>query len=350
MIIYKINFLQVGSMSFRVKHTKTLVFIDPCASYFPLVHKAKEKKYRTLVISTLCKATQVVESSHSFFQVNLTDENAVLDLVRKMDHTFAIDGLICGTQSTTRLSHKVANFLQKPLPSRLNRFDLIRETLRLLPLLQPSYSLAYEAQDLNNIDFPCILKSLDGKKIGLPTSRQEAYSLLDTLPQGILAEEIVQGTEYTLVGFTRHSSLSLLSVLEKVYDQNQHIGYLFAATLDSGLLTILNSYLQNVLSALGFLHGSFCAQLRFSQKGPRLLGLTTELAPTQMADLIQKATGLDYYETILKVLTYEPLSFQTKPFLNAAMTYTPKGHIIDLHEDITALRELMRKTHFTDGK
>jgi hypothetical protein len=109
---------QKGQISMRFFDKKTLLFIEPCLSSQLLVIKAKEKRYDALVISShsgqQILPEEVINASSSFFQVDTDDEDAVLDLVKKISQKFHIDGVVLGAENYVPLATKVATYLNKP--------------------------------------------------------------------------------------------------------------------------------------------------------------------------------------------------------------------------------------------
>lgn len=312
---------------------KTVLFIEPCLSDYPLVLKAKEKRYRTFVISAHSDQRQlpedIIDASTSFFQVETNQDAAVLDLVKKINQKFRIDGVISGNEAYLSLTNQVAASLNKPGISPeaahlISNKDLMRETLK--------------AHNISQQDF--------------------------------LVEELTRGKDYNVIGFLRHNAPSLISIMEKIPPPKTHqewVGYIIYSKPDFSLVAIMTFYLKKVTSALGLDHGPFCAQIRLSQGEPLLMGISTHLAGKGIPELMRHGTGMDYYGTILKVLCSQPLSFQTKPFLNSGIAYfsgsrAPNklkdnpyvkaihrghdcGYVIFLHENDETLKEMMTAIH-----
>src|ERR1700722_8417446 len=170
---------------------KTLLFIEPFLSSPLLVLKAKEKGYKTLVISAhfdyRTLPEDVLDASSSLFQLDTNNEKAVLDLVDKIACTFYIDGVISGAEYYVPLTSKVAAHLDKPglrLDSalRIHRKDLMRETLKAHNIPIPPYQKVETEKDLKKalkiIGFPCVLRpihhtsSVNEKKF---TTYEEAF-------------------------------------------------------------------------------------------------------------------------------------------------------------------------------
>ncbi len=334
---------------------KILLFIEPCLSSHLLVLKAKEKRYDTFVISAHSNQrtlpAEIINASSSFFQVDTNNDEAVLDLVKKISQKFHIDGVIPGSESCAVLAAKVAKYLKTPgltqeAALRVCRKDLIRDELKAHNVPIPLYGRVKTKEELEKtlkiIGFPCILKAIDGagsvggKKVQTleeafhffeaVTAPEEGSSSWDDrfLQRCVLVEEYIQGKEYSVEVFSRNNIVSLVSFTEKVLSlefdsiKERHI---IRSEIEPTLLGRIEPYLNKVILALKLNHGLFHAKVRLSTRGPLLMKIEMGPPEAHIPKLIGYATGIDYYDNILRLLSGQPFSLQRTRYLNAGITF-----------------------------
>lgn len=335
---------------------KTLLFIEPCLSSYFLVIKAKEKGYTTLVLSShsgqRLLPEEVLNASSSFFQLDTSNEEAVLYLVEKIAQKFYINGVIPGTEYYMPLTAKVAKYLNKPglTPEsalRIQRKDLIRDTLKAHGFLLPKYRRVETKEELKTalqqIKFPCMIKSIvcpGSIKVKKAHTFKEAFDafkkIMDhksidstqgnlSFQKGALVEEYIEGKEYSIEGFLKNHTVHIISMTEKFFSFESSglmkKGQIVASEIDSELFTMIAPYLKKVTSVLDLNDGPFQAQVKLSEKGPFLIEIAMRFADSYIPKLIEYATSIDYYDNALKLFSGQPLSLHKTQRLNAGISF-----------------------------
>lgn len=334
----------------RYQNRRTLIFIEPCLSSHLLVLKAKEKGYIPLVISANSERQslpkEALNAAFSFFKIDTNNDLAVLDLAHKIVRKFYIHGIIPGANDYIPLAAKVATSLKKPgltpeAALTVHRRDLLRKTLEAHGIPGPRYRRVETKEDfkksLKSIGFPCVLKPIEGmspvhrRKVQTLKEAEEAFESImkesldlkvgGSSQEGIFVEEDIPGKDYTILGFVQNMSPLLISLAEPVLFKGNHglDGHLIRSDMDSDLMTMLELYLQKVITALALSYGPFQANVRLSEKGPLLLDITMSLGDPSMLKLIAYATGIDCYDNTLKLLSSQSLSLQKTHHLNAGI-------------------------------
>ena len=354
---------------------KTLLFIEPCLSSYPLVLKAKEKGYTTLVLSAPSEhgllPEEVLNASSSFFQLNITNDVAVFDLVRKIAQKFYIDGVIPGAEYYVPLAAKVALYLDRPglIPESalgIQRKDLMHNRLKTHGLPVPKYVRVEKKEELKvalkEIKFPCVIKPLNcngaikAKKVNTneeafiafegTTSNEDRNSCCCNYPlqKGALIEEYIQGKAYSVQGFLKENAVHIVSIMEKLFSLEPHLvekGHIIHSEIDSEFFTMLEAFLRKVISALKLNYGPFEAKVRISEKGPILMKITMHLESCFTPKFIEYATGIDYYDNTLKLLSGQPLFLHKTQDLNTGVIF---------FDDLSKLESVQNSPHLKELK
>ncbi|MBS0271431.1 MAG: ATP-grasp domain-containing protein [Proteobacteria bacterium] len=336
-------------------HTqKALLFIEPVSSSSKLILKAQEKRYDPLIISANFNQqplpNEVINTSLTIFQINIKDHRAVLDLVEKISQKFHVDGVIPGAEQYTSLTNQVAIYLKKPglteeAISQIQRKDALYDCLKThhIPLL--SYERVITPEKLKaaiqHVGLPCVLKStrnISSATIKIANTLEEALQIFEAIMHqeeeykisediafqpSVLIQEYMEGTIYSVEGFLNNKLVSIVSVTEKILSPELDltpIGYIVRSENEK-LLIHVESYLKQVLSALKLNHGPFQADIKLSEKGPLLTEIFIGFPKSQISTLIGHATGIDYYDNVLKFFSNQPLYLQKTKRLNAGVAF-----------------------------
>ncbi len=119
LIFFKNKHLSAGLLEImKPTHKKILLFIEPSLSDAHLLLHAKRKGNMILVMSAYSHPEtfpeEILNTSSIFFQLDLNDNDAVLDLVGQILKKFPIDEIIPGSDDYLPLAKKVADYLNKP--------------------------------------------------------------------------------------------------------------------------------------------------------------------------------------------------------------------------------------------
>ncbi|MBX9620797.1 MAG: hypothetical protein K2X28_02015 [Alphaproteobacteria bacterium] len=278
---------------------KIFLLIEPSISTFPLIFKAIEKNDKIFIISNnidhfaLIKDTLNVSSL--FFQANTEDHAAILYLVDKISKMFCIDAVIPGSFSSLFITSKVSAFLKKAGLSPKAVYQLSQENW--LPQLQAS--------------------------------------LDNTLNEGFPEKE------YKVTGFSKNNAIHILSIIEKLTSlppQRGASGYILSP--EAPYSKEIKPYFTRIIEKLSLNYAAFEAKIETSKNTFILREFNVELALPNVSELIEASMGIDYYDNVLRLFSYEKLSLYKKQFLNAGSLFFNKPY----HAQLLKKHPYVKKT------
>ncbi|MBX9785827.1 MAG: hypothetical protein K2Y08_00670 [Alphaproteobacteria bacterium] len=261
------------------------MLIKPSILTIPLIFKIIEKNDKIFIISNptdrFNSMKEAVNSSSLFFQANTEDHSAILHLVNKISKMFCIDAVIPGSFSSLFITSKVSSFLKKAGLSPEVALQLSQENW--LPKFQTSLD------NTLNEDFP--------------------------------------EKEYKVTGFSQNNAVHLLSITEtltSLSSQGRTSGYILSP--EAPYSKELKPYFTRLIEKLSLNYTPFEAKIGISKNTLILREFNVELAPPPISELIEASIGIDYYDNVLKLFSYENLSLYKKQFLNAGSLFFNKSH------------------------
>lgn len=264
---------------------KIFLLIEPSILTLPLIFKAIGKNDKIFIISShidhFTSMKNALNASSLFFQANTNDHTAILHLVDKISKTFCIDALIPGSWSSLLITSKVCTFLKKAGLSPEAASQLSQENW----LLQIQSSL----DNILNENFP--------------------------------------EKEYKVTGFSKNKAVHILSITEKLTSfpsQGETSGYILSP--EAPYSKELKPYFTRIIEKLPLNYAPFEARIGISKNTLILREFNVELAPPPISELIEASMGIDYYNNVLRLFSYENLSLYKKQFLNAGSLFFNKSH------------------------
>lgn len=264
---------------------KIFLLIEPSILTIPLIFKAIEKNDKIFIISShidhFTSVKNALNVTSLFFQANTNDHAAILHLVDKISKIFCIDAVIPGSFSSIFITSKVSFFLKKAGLSPEVAYQLSQEN--------------WLTRFQSNLD----------------------NALYENFPK----------KEYKVTGFFKNNAVHILCIIEKLTSftpQGEASGYILSP--EAPYSKELTPCFTKVIEKLSLSYAPFEAKIETSKNTLILRELNVELAPLYVSDLIEASTGIDYYENVLKLFSYENLSLYKKQFLNAGTLFFNKAH------------------------
>lgn len=147
---------------------------------------------------------------------------------------------------------------------------------------------------------PVVLKPRDGSgSQGIRVLRsaadvERAARLVAETPDALLAEEFLDGPEYSVESFSRGGEHQVLAVTEKFTGDNAvEIGHLVPARIDSAGHAALVSATRAFLDAVGLTEGPAHTEVIVTPAGPRVVESHDRPGGDGIIDLVREVTGAD---------------------------------------------------------
>ncbi|MFG3194739.1 ATP-grasp domain-containing protein [Streptomyces sp. NPDC048208] len=147
---------------------------------------------------------------------------------------------------------------------------------------------------------PVVLKPRDGSgSQGIQVLRdtadvERAARLVATVPDALLAEEFLDGPEYSVESFSRAGEHEVLAVTEKFTGDNAvEIGHVVPARIDTARYEALVAATRSLLDAVGLTEGPAHTEIIVTPRGPRVVESHNRPGGDGIIDLVREVTGAD---------------------------------------------------------
>ena len=232
------------------------------------------------------------------------DEPAIERLIAALE----IDGIVSpGTDWPVGVAARVAERSGLPHPIEPGTAVLATNKLRQRERLgdagvpQPRWWVVGVEDEPPAVPGPVVVKAPDrqGQK-GLtlvedPAELPDAIEHARTAARNGLAlvEELVEGPEVTVVGFSVDGAFTALVVTDRVVAEQPAFGVALAHVWPRVSETNVSDTVSQALAALGIANGPSYTQLRIGPDGPRVIEVAARLGGGHDAELVQAVTGVD---------------------------------------------------------
>ncbi len=234
--------------------------------------------------------------------VSTEDEPAIERLAAALD----LDGIIApGTDWPVAVAARVAAKLNLPHPidpatgilatNKLRQ----RESLAAANVPQPRWQTVTDGAV--SLALPCVVKAPDrqGQK-GLSLVREQselapaiAKARAESRNGVALVEELVDGPEVTVIGYSHAGSYTALAVTDRIVSDPPAFGVALAHVWPSVHGGEAAEVARQGVEALGIMNGPTYAQLRVGADGPKVIEIAARLGGGHDGELVWAATGVD---------------------------------------------------------
>ena len=247
------------------------------------------------------------------------DEPAVERLGAALD----VDGIIApGTDWPVAIAARVAERLALPHPisaaAAVLATNKIRQRERLAEagVPQPRSWIVGAEDELPEPSYPCVVKAPDrqGQKgLALVGERSELAGAVAqaraAARSGLaLVEELVDGPEVTVVGFSVGGVFTAVTVTDRVVAEPPAFGVALAHVWPSHVRGQSPDMAAAAVAALGIEDGPSYTQLRIGPDGPQVIEIAARLGGGHDAELAERATGVPLNDLAIDAALGLPLS------------------------------------------
>ena len=228
--------------------------------------------------------------------------------IERLCEALQVDGIIApGTDWPVAVAARIAERLALPQPidpaTAVLATNKIRQRERLAEagIPQPRSWVIGSTDELPDAELPVVVKAPDrqGQKgLTLVRERKELAVAVETARSvartGLaLVEELVDGPEVTVVGFSVDGVFTPLMVTDRVVADPPAFGVALAHVWPSQVSdTVVSDTVSRAVAALGIENGPSYTQLRIGESGPQVIEVAARLGGGHDAELAERVTGV----------------------------------------------------------
>lgn len=313
----------------RQDRPRRILLVAPHSSYriSPYLEAARHLGIPLLIISEgeHSLVSEVAEGLH----VDFSDPQGLRDKVLAAASDYEIAAVIGCDDATVETAAQLANTLglrhNKPGAVQFSRRkDLARMRLREVGVAVPAFRVfdrgMESASQLQNIDYPCVLKpvALSGSRgviraddeMQLLAAIRRTGAIVDAemqLPEDerslLLIETFVPGPEYALEGMLDNGKLQVLSIFDKPDPLEgpffEETYYIAPSRAGHAVQQALADCVAEACKAYGLAEGPVHAELRWHDGKPWVMEVAARTIGGQCARLLQLAAGRQLEELVL---------------------------------------------------
>ncbi len=318
---------------------KTIMFIEPYGAAVSLLKHGIELGYNIVILTANTDmrviADDILSSVSLAIQVDTSNDERLVELGQRLYRQYDIDAVIPGFEYFVPAASKIASMLGLPGIDckhvlNLRRKDSMRFLMENAGLAVPAYRLVYSLDNIQeaaaSIGFPLICKPVDAAgsvHVRLVDNMEELVEAVSRILSGndilwgyqlsksVLLEEYIDGKEYSIEGVIQYGNVTYFGCTEKfVHDQRDfiEIGHIANAPVEVTLKRKIQDYIADVIKVLNADNCPFHAEIRLRKDGqPVLMEIAARLAGDRIAELINLARGINYFDYIYAAYLGEPL-------------------------------------------
>jgi biotin carboxylase len=243
--------------------------------------------------------------------------------IERLAGALGIDGIIApGTDWPVSVAARIAERAGLPHPISSQTAVLAtnklrqRERLDAAGVPQPRCWVVGGEDDVPEIAGPVVVKAPDrqGQKgltfVESPGELGPAIEVARSAARNGLAlvEELVDGPEVTVVGFSVDGVFTALTVTDRITAAPPAFGVALAHVWPSHLQGLSPAVAGRAVAALGIANGPSYTQLRVGSEGPMVIEAAARLGGGHDAELVEAAVGVDLNGLAISAALGEPLA------------------------------------------
>lgn len=301
---------------------KNILVIEALSGGAALVREALRSGVNVTVVSSGlpdCQVPDDIAPLVRIIEADTTDATSVIQKALPVHEANAFDAVFPGCDAFVPAAALVANEFGvrghdvTSVEQLQSKYEM-RRALHDVGVRTPWFVAVNESTDeatLEAISFPAVVKPFRGSG-SWHVRRVDNGAELNTAIQAILddrqldmgfsagadalVEEYLAGPEYSVEGYVNGGHVTLVAVTEKMLGPEPffvEVGHIVPADLPAVQVSEIESYLNEVVRAVGLSWGVFHAEVRLTDAGPVLIEIGARLGGDQIWDLVQRATGVD---------------------------------------------------------
>lgn len=310
-----------------------------------------------------------------FRQVDTYDKEASLAAARDLATTYDLAGVANFTEVDVQLVAAIAADLGLPgMPEtaalRARNKYVMKEALRHLDGVLPRFArvtgLAELRAAVEEIGLPAVVKptGASGSKgifeLRDPQDLEPAMERLAAIARPefdpvfrqfgaeFIVEEFLDGDELSVEGFVAAGEVHVVTVTDKVTSVPFHLEleHKVPSALPVDAWAEIGATTKDIVAALGFDNCAFHLEAKWSARGLRFIEIAGRPAGDYIGShLVPLATGVDYFENVIRVATGEPLRLEHDRELNAGLRFV-LAERAGRFEEVTGLQGLCEDPGF----
>lgn len=286
-----------------------------------------------------------------FRQVDTYDKEAALAAAGEIANRYELAGVANFTEVDVQLVAEIAAQLGLPgMPAtaalRARNKYAMKDALRHLDGILPRFAKVTDLAELRTaveeIGLPAIVKptgASGSKGIFELRDRQDLEPAMERLaaiarpdfdpvfrqfgPEFIV-EELLDGDEVSVEGFVSGGEIHTVTITDKVTSTPYHLEleHKVPSTLPADARAEITATTKDIVSALEFDHCAFHLEAKWGSRGLRFIEIAGRPAGDYIAShLVPLATGVDYFENVIRVATGEGLRLEQDRELHAGLRF-----------------------------
>lgn len=262
----------------------------------------------------------VIEHADHVLTAETNDTAALVRFLGQQHEILRFDGVLTICDYYVDTVAEVARALRLPQSfpagvARVRRKHLVREALQQGGLPNPRFEVTrswHETREAaSRVGYPLVLKPSDlassafVRLVQDETQLREAFEALERFPQNFrqqereplwLLEEFMGGEEVSVEACTFRGDTTIVGITDKSLTGHPYFiedGHMFPAALDADTTRAVHELVRDALEAVGFDHGISHTEVKLTPQGPRIVEINPRLGGNYIAELVERATGID---------------------------------------------------------
>ncbi|BDR72880.1 hypothetical protein K144316041_15880 [Clostridium tetani] len=341
---------------------KTILILGAGQFQVPLIKKAKELGYKTIVTDYDSKA-EGFKFADIALHISTLDKEKTLQVAKR----YNIDGILTTSDFPVRTVAYVCEKMNLiGLSSRAAEIStdkfLLRECMKKNNIPCPRYLLVNDKKDICNkklegFEFPLIIKPVDSSASRgvckvynlqeLKLAYEESYHYSKS--GKVILEEFLDGPEYSVETLTQNGTNNIVAITEKHtsgYPHSVEDRHIVPAYLNKEQEYKIKDMVNKIINAIRIDNSSSHAEIKLTEKGPVLIEIGSRLGGDYItSDLVPLSTGIDMLENIINIsigkelkLSNEEIKYSGIQFITYENYEKVKSNEINIKKDSSIMK------------
>lgn len=324
---------------------KTILIIEPVGSGLGYIPAAKDLGLKVYVFSAN-RDDRIIPYSYKkqidkLFILDTNNLKTVKDHLYNLLKVTSLEAIIPGFEYFVDYIYELYDLVNLSPPwgdqanLALRDKAIAREILRKQHFNVPVCAKINQSSDLKlaakKVSFPSVFKptkfggSIHVSKVHNLKELEAAYHAMNKdawtelgneIGDQAILESYLSGPEYSVEGFVNNDRTIVVTITEKLLSKEPYfveVGHITPASVDLYTQTLIEQYIAQVIHALGVHFGAFHSEVKLTCEGPVLIEIAGRPAGDHICDLIELATGINFYKQVLCAFLNKFFSPPNKP-------------------------------------
>jgi biotin carboxylase len=285
-------------------------------------------------------------------EILLTDyrKDGFSELAAKLREIWRFDVVVSLTEGGVAVAARLNKMLGLPGADEraigyLNDKARMRALLHQRHFSELPYRLLSSRADLasfiGSTKFPLILKPVDGggsfgiHRVNSAEEAEKAFEHLTAQRITILAEQYVDGKEYSVESFSIDGRHTVVAITEKMVNERfVEVGHVVPAMLDASTAADVKRFVTEFLDIVGVLSGPCHTEIKLGSNGMKIIESHNRCGGGNITKLVLLVYGVDLVKLTgqLAIGAIDTVQFDPEPQGAAAISFFifPSGEIVEL--------------------